>query len=417
MLRKFRGWLFADGQPFVFVSAMSVVHVSLVVCPGYTCSGGAGFQPAAPTGKMPVPPSTRRFLEGLLMPWSEISGRELVKRYLARLVRTGRIGGTYLFYGPPGSEQETIAFGFISSILCERRDGDFCGACRSCRRVGMGIHPDVFARGPGEPFCEIEDLRTRRDEDSPKAQREGGTLYKIDHLRAMQGMALLSPMEADWKIFLLRQAEQMQAPAANSLLKILEEPYQHSLFILLTDNITRLLPTIVSRCQRIRLAPLSPEELAKELIAAEGVSRDEAETLARVSGGRLGRARELLGETWRRRRDELLQLIGTLRSGNRLEIVRRSQAWKGDRAVARELLLALLGLLRDGLVLTTVGQPDLLLNTDRTDKMSSIWQGATADEVIAAFEAAVDGLDGLDHNLNVQNVLEGVFTACAGMRP
>ena len=326
------------------------------------------------------------------MPWSEIIGQELVKRCLARLVRTGRIGGTYLFYGPANSDQENMAFGFISSILCERGDGNFCGACRSCRRIRDRVHPDVFLLEPEAAF------------------------YKIDQLRAMQVMALSCPFEADWKIFLLRQAERMRQEGANSLLKILEEPYEHSLFILVTDNIVRILPTVVSRCQRIRLGPLPPEELAEELIATEGVGRDEAETLARVSGGRLGRARELLGGTWLERRDEIVELLDALRTGSRLEIVRRSQAWSRDRAAARELLIALLGLLRDGLVLTAVNQRGLLFNVDRSDKMASIWEGVEADQVIGAFEAAVDGLDGLDRNLNIQNVLEGVFTACVGMR-
>ncbi|MFH1744102.1 MAG: DNA polymerase III subunit delta' [bacterium] len=324
------------------------------------------------------------------MPWLEIQAGVFIKESLARLIRTGRIGGTYLFYGPPGSDLEPLALGFISSILCREKDSDFCGVCSVCRRIRDHVHPDLFILEPE------------------------GAFYKIDTLRAMQGLAWQSPSEADWKVFILRQAERMRQEAANSLLKVLEEPSPHALFVLLTDNLKGILPTILSRSQRIRVAPPPPEELVKELIATGNISQESAETLARVSGGQPGRARDLMEESWLEQRDGLIQLLQKLRHGSRLEILLNSQAWGRDRAAAREKLDALLSLLRDGLILSVGGDPNLLLNVDQTDTLTSIWKDATIDEMISAFEAVVDGLNGLDRNLNVQNVLEGVFMACAG---
>ncbi len=203
------------------------------------------------------------------MPWAEVAARESLKRGLARLVVSKRIGGTYLFYGPPGCEQESLALGFAYAILCERNDGDFCGVCRTCRRAGKMSHPDLFILDPDKAF------------------------YSIDRLRTVRTVALSTPMEADWKIFILRQADRMQDPAANSLLKTLEEPYDHSLFILVTERISGMLPTIVSRCQRIRVAPLAPEELAKRLIYDKKISEQEAQAVARLSGGRPGFAKQI----------------------------------------------------------------------------------------------------------------------------
>jgi len=312
-----------------------------------------------------------------------------MKECLARLIQTGRISGTYLFYGPPGSEQESMALAFISAVLCEQQDSDFCGTCSTCRRIQSRVYPDLFVLEPE------------------------GAYYKIDQLRAMQSVALSSPHEGPWKVFLLKQAERMRQEGANSLLKILEEPYPHALFVLLTDNVSAMLPTVLSRCQRIRLAPLSPEEVAQALCETANVDRKMADTLARVSGGRLGQARNLLEETWLAQRDEILDILRELRTGSRLVIPRTTQAWGRDRAAAKERLLALLSILRDGLVFCSSGDREFLLNVDRTDAISSLWEGADPDRIIGAFEKAVDGLDGIDHNLNVQNVMEGVLTACA----
>ena len=323
------------------------------------------------------------------MPWSQIRGQQLMKECLARLIEAGRVGGTYLFYGPPGSEQEPMALAFISAILCEKQNADFCGTCSVCKRIQARVYPDVFILEPE------------------------GAFYKIDQLRTMQSIALSSPHEARYKIFVLRQAERMRQEGANSLLKILEEPYPHVIFVLLTDNISAILPTVISRCQRIRLAPLSPEEVADELCETANVDREMAATLARVSGGRIGQARNLLEETWLERRDEILALLKELRTSSRLAIPRTTQAWGRDREAAKERLLALLSILRDALICSSAGDGGLFLNVDRTDAIQSLWRDVDPDRIIRAFETAVDGLDGIDRYLNVQNVMEGVLMACA----
>jgi DNA polymerase-3 subunit delta' len=365
------------------------------------------------------------------MPWSDVQVGDLVKEALCRLVRSGRLAGTFLFYGPPGSALEELAFAFASAILCERKvgqasapvancqaetpglldklvgqtsdrsqaetpglpghaNGDFCGVCRTCRHIRERIHPDVFALEPE------------------------GAFYKIDTLRTMQGMAALLPLEAERKIFILRQADRMRQEAANSLLKVLEEPSPHSIFILLTDNVTGILPTILSRSQRVRLSPPPLDRLIENLMASKGISKEAAESLARLAGGQPGRAEEMSEGTWMERRDQLIALLEKVRHGSRLEIMHGSQVLSRDRAGARETLEALLSLIRDGLALTLLDNPAFLLNIDRRKEISSLWHGAESDQVIRAFETTVDALADLDRNLNVQNVLETVFMACAG---
>ncbi len=354
------------------------------------------------------------------MPWSDVQVGDLVKEALCRLVRSGRLAGTFLFYGPPGSALEELAFAFASAILCEQTvgqasvpvtgdswpviggsqaetpglpanmDGDFCGTCRACRHIRERIHPDVFALEPE------------------------GAFYKIDALRTMQGMAALLPLEAERKIFILHQAERMRQEGANSLLKILEEPSPHSIFILLTDNVTGILPTILSRSQRVRLSPPPLDRLIENLVSSKGLSREASESLARLAGGQPGRAEDLSEGAWMERRDQLIALLEKVRHGSRLEIMHGSQALSRDRAGARETLEALLSLIRDGLVLTLLDDPNLLLNIDRRKEVDALWRGADSDRVIQAFETTVDALAELDRNLNVQNVLETVFMACAG---
>ena len=185
---------------------------------------------------------------------------------MARLRRAvERPSHAYLLAGPRGSGVLEAARCFAAALVCP--DGG-CGACNSCRRARSARHPDVIEVEPA------------------------GTFVVVDQIEEMMKEAFTSPFEAERKVIVLTEADRMNEPAANKLLKTLEEPPARTHFLLLSEAPDELLPTVRSRCQRIDFAALSDGDVAAALVAA-GVPAEAAAAAARLASGRLDRARSL----------------------------------------------------------------------------------------------------------------------------
>lgn len=198
--------------------------------------------------------------------WERVTGQERAVQVLRRAVV--RPAHAYLLAGPLGSGMNEAARCFGAALVCA--DGG-CGRCSSCTRALRGRHPDVVELEPeGRTFM---------------AGQAAGVIRE----------AFASPVEARRKVIVLLEAERMNEPAANKLLKTLEEPPATTHFVLVTSSPADLLPTVRSRCQPVDFGALS-EASVRNTLVAEGVPADEAALAARLAGGRLDRARQLSGE-------------------------------------------------------------------------------------------------------------------------
>ncbi len=204
------------------------------------------------------------------MGWDRIRGHDAVRdNFLAAHAR-GRLGQAYLFAGPDGIGKRLFADELAKALLCERPPAALtaCDACPSCAQVNAGSHPDVFR------------LRT------PEGKHE----LPIDETRAFTARMALKSSRGAKKVGVVEDADDFNEESANAFLKTLEEPPPGSLLILLATGIDSQLPTILSRCQLVRFAPLGPADMAV-VLAEHGVTdRIQAERLAEVSGGSVGRA-------------------------------------------------------------------------------------------------------------------------------
>ena len=197
--------------------------------------------------------------------WDGVIGQE---QAVARLRRAAeRPSHAYLLAGPRGSGVLEAARCFAAALVCP--DGG-CGACNACRRARSARHPDVI---------EIE---------------PAGTFVVVDQVEEMMKEAFTSPFEAERKVIIVTEADRMNEPAANKLLKTLEEPPARTHFLLLSEAPDELLPTVRSRCQRIDFAALSDADVTAALVAS-GVDPEAAAAAARLASGRLDRARSLAG--------------------------------------------------------------------------------------------------------------------------
>ncbi|MDQ7784480.1 MAG: DNA polymerase III subunit delta' [Desulfomonilaceae bacterium] len=196
-------------------------------------------------------------------------GHERVISLLDRAVHEGRPAHAYLFTGREGIGKKQAAIRFACRLNCPDPDSDPDGTCPVCRRIVGGNHPDVTIEVP-----------------------ERG-IIRIDRIRSLQSHFRYAPIEGRFKVTVIDDAHTMNAAAQNALLKTLEEPPAGRILILVTSKPYVLLPTVRSRCRRIRFAPLSAGEVTGILEKSRGMSAEEAEMSASVSGGSVSRALEM----------------------------------------------------------------------------------------------------------------------------
>ena len=203
---------------------------------------------------------------------NEIIGHQNIIKQLQNVVKSARVAGAYLFSGVQGVGKETVANYFANLILCEGNDEEQtpCGACRACRKLKNGNHPDMHIIRPD------------------------GAQIKIDQIREMQQQIFFQPLEGQRKIYIIANTERFHDAAANAILKTLEEPPAASTLILLTENIETIIPTIRSRCQIISFYPMHTEQLETLLKEHLSVDKDTASAAAILSNGLVGKAITLI---------------------------------------------------------------------------------------------------------------------------
>ena len=209
--------------------------------------------------------------------------------------RTGKMDQSILLCGSAGVGKSTLATLLAQGLLCRSEAGSKpCGTCKSCVRIQKGTHPDCLKLQPDK----------------------GKKTVSVDNVRDILSILSRSPLEGERRAVLLPRMEQLTDAAQNALLKTLEEAQPGTWFLLTTDNETKVLSTIRSRCRTVRVAPF-PEKEIVSILTAEGVSSSRAETAAALSEGSLTAARETAQDDSFDQVQELT--VSMLFSGNGLE--------------------------------------------------------------------------------------------------
>lgn len=304
-------------------------------------------------------------------------GRSDIQEMIRLAVTNNTVAHAYLFYGPQGSGKQTVADYFAAALNCLQGDGRPCCVCSACRKAAEHIHPDICHIAPD------------------------GKSLKIDQIRQIRKNASLKAQEGRYQVFILAGVDQMTAEAANSLLKFLEEPPGHTVFMLLSENPAGLPPTVVSRCQPVMLRRLKDEEINRILERAATLSADEKERIARLAGGIPGRALSLAKEdgAFQEAADALSELTGTA------AISALAGMWAEKENLA-DFLDNLLTVLRDLLVWKTVGEKRLLFWDDApalSGEPTMRWTAAAAMEAILAILALQNDMQS---PINVRLALE-----------
>lgn len=326
------------------------------------------------------------------MPFQDVIGHEQPIALLKAAIRHDRIAHAYLFYGERGIGKRLTALRFAQALNCDMAAGpgdpDACGRCRSCRQIEACTHPDFTLIEP-DP-----------EQTTPQ--------IKIEQIRGIESQIVYRPLIGRWKVCVIDQADRLTIGAANALLKTLEEPPSHCLFLLVTSRPSALPATIRSRCQALRFATPVRAQVETALVAKRGLSQEEARFLAVLSEGRLGEAMKMDPDDIKTARRELLPLTdpASLRSVTTLLTAAEALA-KTDRA--QEALAWLKRWLRDLLLVRVGADPDALLNLDCLPALEST---ASNMDVTTLLDLLGD-IEILEQqatrNLNVQLALECIL--------
>lgn len=319
------------------------------------------------------------------MSW-DILGHEWAVDLLQENLRRGSPRHAYLFTGPQGVGRRTLAIRFSQALNCPKSSepGVPCGKCRTCRQIEHLKHPDLH-------LLQAETL---------------GGILKVDQVRELQHQLFLAPYEARYRVALLLRFEEANDSAANALLKTLEEPPPQVILILTADNAERLLPTIASRCEHLRLRPLSVQDLKEGLESHWEIPADQAELFAHISGGRPGYAIRLSREPERLRwRETCLNDHHNLLAASRVKRFAFADKLARNKDELRDLLGTWHSLWRDVLLQAT-GAAAPFINPDRNEEIRFIARQLDLPGILKIVQQFERTIELLDRNINPRLAFE-----------
>ena len=350
------------------------------------------------------------------MGFKQFLGNEPTVRHLREAVRAERFPHSLILSGPKGAGKYTLSLMLAKAVNClnpTESDGlpDFCGVCRNCARISDAANLEERV---AEAVAARDDLReTDKKETRILIQTHPDVLVippdppqnliKMGQVRQVIHIAYYRPPVESKRSFSIFTTSAFMKEAANSLLKVLEEPPEHTSLILLTENPQELLPTIRSRAVVHRLGAVPAEEL--ETLLAErrpALSAKDRALTARLAEGAVGRALAYdLDAYLASRQDALVILRTALREPDYSTLFRATESYRaGADGQEKTLnLLRALGSLVEDLLLMVAGTPALIRNLDLSAELERMAQGVTVDWIDNAARALAQTESGMRRNL------------------
>jgi len=297
------------------------------------------------------------------MTWG-VFGHDWAADMLKEHIIRGTIRHAYLFSGPQGVGRRTLAIRLAQALNCEcpPEPGEVCRICNTCLQIEKMRHPDLSI---------------------VQADQVGGVL-KVDQVRELQRSLALHPYSARYRVALMLRFQEANINAMNALLKTLEEPAPQVVLILTAETPESLIPTIVSRCEVLRLRPLGVEQVVNGLTNMAEISLHQANILAHLSGGRIGVAYQLYNEPSRlQQREDWIENLTELLSANRSQRFNFASDLSKDKESFRCAVTVWLSFFRD-ILLRSTGASAPLINLDKEEEINRISRLLEQQDIVAA---------------------------------
>jgi len=330
----------------------------------------------------------------------QVIGQTRAVALLQRSLETDSLAHAYLFVGPAHVGKMTLALNLAQALNCPEAEPPFdeaqggpCGECLSCQKIAAVKHADV-------------QVITLTEEGS----EENRAKISVTQIEEMQHSASLPPFEGKYKVFIINGAEFLSIGASNRLLKTLEEPVGRVVFILLTVDDKLLLPTVVSRCQRLELALMPANQVETTLKERWGVGAEKAKLLARLSHGCLGWAVSAAeNDTLLQQRAESLDRLLDIVNADVEERFAYAAQLANQFSQRRETVYAGLELWLDwwrDLLLVKAGSIENITNVDRQDALSDMADGLSLEQIRAFVQSIQAAGEQLRRNASPRLALE-----------
>jgi DNA polymerase-3 subunit delta' len=315
---------------------------------------------------------------------------EPVRRVLLRAIQARALPPAYLFVGPSGVGKRATALALAQALNCLAAGADACDCCAVCQRIEKSVHPDIHLLEPQ------------------------GQVIKIDQIRHLQDSVHLQAYDARMKVAILDDATKLTIEAANALLKMLEEPPEQTVFVLICQQLGGLPATVLSRTQIVRFG-LLPHDQIVVLLRRTLPPQADVERLAILSGGRPGKAFALELPRVLDMRAQALALLQRAQAGEPDTLSTSAEQWarrKGDHDLLFELLLSLA---RDLAILLVGGQTPLLMHRDMQAALTALTAELPPSASGEVFDIVHTTQLAIAHNANAQLAFEVMLLKIGGV--
>ena len=321
------------------------------------------------------------------MGFVEIKGQDTAVQILKKSILSSHVSHAYLFQGLEGVGKKTTALALAQALNCLKFDtslAEACGKCSGCIKVENGNHPDIQMVIP-EKY-----------------------VIKIDQIRSLKGKVYYKCYEGRYKVIILDNAHNLTIEASNSLLKVLEEPPQDTVFILVTSEPGKLTDTIISRCQQIQFQPLSVYTIKELLMKKNPEKLSQISLAAGLAGGSLAKAEELLAEgEVLENRQETINVVKKLFELSFSDIILWCEKWDREKKKVKTILEIIQLWYRDLLVFRTTGREEILINQDLVADIKNSQH--TLLNINYALLLINESIKNLEYNVSPRLVLEVFF--------
>jgi len=319
--------------------------------------------------------------------FQQIYGHKKPIAILKSAMAGNRVAHAYLFYGREGVGKKTVASVFARALNCPGADPP-CDVCTSCLKAEHKNHPNII-----EIAAE-------------------GQFIKIDTVKEIRAKMAFRP-EGGKRVFILQDADKMNAPAANALLKTLEEPSADNILILTTARPHALPITILSRCQALPFAPLQKAEVAGFLREKQGFAADEAEAIAAAALGSIGGAIEMKKEDYMTVRNGILKRLAEDDPSDLIKRIAFARRLGTEREEISQRLQIMLSAYRDSLVWKETGEKEMLLFKDWAKAIEALAERLSGREILKNMALVGNALDAISKNSNKTLTLEAMLVRLA----
>jgi len=315
------------------------------------------------------------------MTFREIYGHGKQIAILKSAMAKDRIAHAYLFYGMEGIGKRTTASVFARALNCGEDDPP-CDACPSCRKAEHKNHSDIVTI------------------------TAEGQFIKIGAVKELQEQMTFRPSEGRRRVFILPEADRMNAAAANALLKTLEEPAKGNILLLTTARPHALPMTILSRCQHLCFTPLAQEDVERYLREKTALDKDAITVIAASAGGSIGKALEMNQEDYLTPRNAILDCLSSTDSADPLDRLAFAGRFGTERKEIMGRLQILTTCYRDALVLRETREAGRLIFQDRIDVIHAIAGRLSAHDLLNNIAVIETAAGAIDRNANKTLTLE-----------